>query len=71
MIASRVGIFAEDIEDGVQGSLVPPEDPAALARAITVAIASELSPTSTSPTSAWLDIGQATRDVYQQARARG
>ena len=71
VIASRVGIFAEDIEDGVQGSLVPPEDPAALARAITVAIASELSPTSTSPTSAWLDIGQATRDVYQQARARG
>jgi len=71
VIATRVGVFAEDVENEVQGSLVPPEDPVALAQAITVAITNELTPTSTSPTSAWLDIGCATRTVYQQAGARG
>lgn len=70
MIASRVGIFAEDLQDGVQGVLVPPEDPAALADAIATAITRRPTPTSTSPTSAWLDIGYATRHVYQQAGAR-
>ena len=30
IIASRIGCFAEDLEDGVHGVLVPPDDPAAL-----------------------------------------
>lgn len=34
VIASRVGSFAEYVEDGVSGLLVPPGDPAALAEAI-------------------------------------
>ena len=70
VIASRVGIFAEDLQDGVQGVLVPPEDPAALADAIATAITKQPTPASISPSSAWLDIGYATRHVYQQAQAR-
>jgi glycosyltransferase involved in cell wall biosynthesis len=70
LIASRVGVFAEDVEDGVQGTLVPPEDPVALAAAIAGAIHERPAPTATSPTSAWFAIGTATRDVYRQARPR-
>ena len=34
LIASRLGAFAEAIEDGVSGRLVAPEDPQALAAAL-------------------------------------
>ncbi|HYM62859.1 MAG TPA: glycosyltransferase family 4 protein, partial [Thermoanaerobaculia bacterium] len=34
VIATRVGGLPEIIEDGINGMLVPPEDPAALARAV-------------------------------------
>jgi glycosyltransferase involved in cell wall biosynthesis len=34
VVASRVGGLAESVEDGVDGYLVPPEDPIALAAAI-------------------------------------
>lgn len=34
VIASRIGSFAEELEDGVHGALVPPDDPAALASAM-------------------------------------
>jgi glycosyltransferase involved in cell wall biosynthesis len=34
VIASRIGSFAEELEDGVHGALVPPDDPAALAAAM-------------------------------------
>jgi glycosyltransferase involved in cell wall biosynthesis len=70
IIASRVGVFAEDVEDGVQGQLVPPEDPAALAAAMTAAIRDRPAPRAISASSAWLEIGHATRDVYRQARHR-
>jgi len=70
IIASRVGIFAEDVKDGVQGQLVAPEDPAALAAAMTAAIRDRPAPRAVSPTSAWLEIGHATRDLYRQARHR-
>src|SRR6185312_2294160 len=35
VVATRVGGSAEALEDGVDGLLVPPRDPAALSRAIT------------------------------------
>jgi len=34
VVASRIGAFAETLEDGVHGHLVPPDDPAALAAAL-------------------------------------
>jgi glycosyltransferase involved in cell wall biosynthesis len=34
VIASRIGSFAEELEDGAHGALVPPDDPAALAAAM-------------------------------------
>jgi glycosyltransferase involved in cell wall biosynthesis len=72
IIASRVGVFAEDVEDGVHGTLVPPDDPAALAGAIAAAIDERPAPAAaaSSPSRAWFDIGHATRSVYQQARPR-
>lgn len=69
IIASQVGIFAEDVQQGSQGALVPPEDPAALADAIAHAVEARPRPTSIAPDRAWLDIGRATRQVYQDARA--
>jgi glycosyltransferase involved in cell wall biosynthesis len=38
VVASRVGAVPELIEDGVNGRLVPPDDPAALAEALTALI---------------------------------
>jgi glycosyltransferase involved in cell wall biosynthesis len=69
-IATRVGIFAEDFQDGAQGALIEPEDPRALADVIATAIVDDPKPTSTPPSSAWNDIGRATRAVYQQAKNR-
>ena len=69
-IATRVGIFAEDFQDGAQGSLIPPEDPRALSEALARAVREDPRPTAVSSSSAWLDIGRATRAVYQQARSR-
>lgn len=34
VIASRIGSFAEELEDGAHGALVPPDDPAALSAAM-------------------------------------
>ncbi|HET6146497.1 MAG TPA: glycosyltransferase [Polyangia bacterium] len=70
IIASRVGIFAEDVKDGTQGQLVAPENPEALAAAIVAAIRDRPAPRATSSDSAWLAIGHATCDVYRQARPR-
>lgn len=39
VVASRIGVFAETLRDGVHGHLVPPDDPAALADALTHLIA--------------------------------
>jgi glycosyltransferase involved in cell wall biosynthesis len=74
IIASRVGIFAEDVRDGVQGALVPPGDVGELSAALASAIErpspstpSRASPAS--PTLDWLDIGRATRELYDQVAA--
>jgi glycosyltransferase involved in cell wall biosynthesis len=70
MIATRVGVFAEDVENGAQGTLIPPDDVGALARALVTAITERPAPAAPSPSSTWCNIGHATRRVYQQAAAR-
>jgi glycosyltransferase involved in cell wall biosynthesis len=69
IIASRVGIFAEDVQDGVQGALVPADDAAALAAELARAIDEQPTARATSPSLAWLDIGRATRTLYEQVAA--
>jgi glycosyltransferase involved in cell wall biosynthesis len=70
LIASNVGIFAEDITHGVHGTLVAPSDPSALAAAMGRAIAERPCPAVRPQTSDWTTIGTATRRVYRQAQHR-
>jgi glycosyltransferase involved in cell wall biosynthesis len=70
LIASNVGIFAEDLEDGVRGMLVPPEDPRALASAMTLALTLRYRPVGLNTDHDWQSIGVATRSVYGEARDR-
>lgn len=79
VIASRLGSFAELLEDGRQALLVPPGDPAALAQAIERFVedgalrqqlargAAELKAAIPS----WTDIAAQTVAVYEQAGRRG
>jgi len=69
LIASRVGIFAEDVREGVQGVLVPPEDPRALSEALAHAIEARPRPEPVSAGAAWSAIGSATRDLYLECIA--
>lgn len=69
IIATRVGVFAEDVDDGVQGTLVPPEDAAAFAAALARVIEERPKPRGASASLAWLDIGRATRTLYDQVAA--
>jgi glycosyltransferase involved in cell wall biosynthesis len=67
LIASRVGIFAEDDISGAgRGALVPPEDVPALGRALQHAI--ETRPSGRAGTvHPWSDIAHATRALYERA----
>jgi glycosyltransferase involved in cell wall biosynthesis len=67
LIASRVGIFAEDIVDGVDGELVPSDDVAALAAALGKCIVERPRRAPVPLADSWVGIGQATRAWYQQA----
>jgi glycosyltransferase involved in cell wall biosynthesis len=69
LIASQVGIFAEEMQDGVQGALIPPEDVPALTEALAAAIDRRPRPAGSSPGSSWADIGRATRQLYDQVTA--
>ena len=66
LIASRVGIFSEDIAAGVDGALVPSGDVAALARELQAAIATRPQPARLAVADSWRDIGTSTRLLYQQ-----
>ena len=67
MIASRIGVFADQIEEGVTGTLVPPADSNALARAITGTIEDEPKPSGVSILPSWQEIGLMTLNVYRAA----
>ncbi len=70
LVASRVGVFAEDMESGAQGALVPPGDVSALAQALRHCV--EQRPRASVGAAAdtsWADIGRATRELYERARA--
>lgn len=65
MIASRVGVFAEAMEDGRTGVLTPPEDVEALAAAIVQAANDRAVPTADAEDSSWRGIGETTRALYE------
>jgi glycosyltransferase involved in cell wall biosynthesis len=69
IIASRVGVFAEDMQEHRQGALIAPGDARALAEAVARAVMERPVPTSRSSSADWVDIGRATRRVYEQAGA--
>jgi len=70
IIATRVGIFAEDVVEGSQGTLIDRDSPRALADAMAAATAERPVPALPSRSSDWAAIGRATRQVYEEV-ARG
>jgi glycosyltransferase involved in cell wall biosynthesis len=70
LIASRVGIFAEDMREGEQGALIPPADPRALADAMASAIRERPAPAPVQTSSAWAAIGETTRELYRSVLAK-
>ncbi len=69
LIASQVGIFADDVAPGTDGALVPPQDPTALAQALQQAIIERPSGRRKAVGDSWAEIGRATRELYQEAIA--
>lgn len=67
IIASQVGIFAEDLQDGVDGKLVDPHDGLELARAIESAVRDRPSALSQGRSDSWEAIGGRTRALYEDA----
>ena len=72
MIASHVGIFAEDMRDGSDGELVAQQDVKALAAAMQRAIEERPRGAGNRADESWASIGAATRQLYESAvRGRG
>lgn len=77
VVASRLGSFGEILQDGVQGHLVPPDDTAALSRAMAhliedrgfAASCAAAARTRAAQISSWAQIGRATAAVYRAAGA--
>ncbi|MDB5893955.1 MAG: hypothetical protein JWQ88_1486 [Rhodoferax sp.] len=69
LIASRVGIFAEDIREGADGALIATDDVPALARAMQDAIVQRPRRDPAAIAGSWADIGRATLQLYQGAVA--
>jgi glycosyltransferase involved in cell wall biosynthesis len=69
LIASRVGVFAEEMRGEGLGTLVPPEDVPALARALRHAIVERPRASVAGAATSWSEIGRATRALYERASA--
>jgi glycosyltransferase involved in cell wall biosynthesis len=68
LIASRLGAFAEAVEDGASGRLVPPEDVDALAAALAEGVRQRPVPSAAVRVADWSAIARATRATYAEAR---
>jgi glycosyltransferase involved in cell wall biosynthesis len=71
IVASRVGVFAEDFVEGVDGETVTPGDIEDLAGAIGRAIEREAPSDAQARGASWSDIGLRTRGIYERALGRG
>lgn len=69
VIASRIGAFAEAVEDGVSGRLVSPDDVAALAAALVECVELNPSPSAPARVTDWATIARMTLSTYAEARA--
>ena len=69
IIASRIGIFAEDLHEGTQGALVPARDIKALSQALEFALQAQPKPPPVALEDTWAVIGNATRNLYRRALA--
>lgn len=67
LIASRIGAFAEAIEDGVSGRLVPPEAADALAEALADGVSRRPGPAAPPRVADWDSIARATLATYAEA----
>lgn len=70
LIASRVGVFAEDLSEGRDGTLVPSGDAQQLANALQHAALTRPTVPSISVRESWSDIGQATRATYERVLSK-
>jgi glycosyltransferase involved in cell wall biosynthesis len=70
LIASRVGIFAEDVEEGAQGYLVAPGNAAQLAVAMARAVVERPKPERLEVGAAWTAIGETTCALYRELLER-
>ncbi|MBL8541832.1 MAG: glycosyltransferase [Betaproteobacteria bacterium] len=71
VIASRVGVFTEDLQEGTQGTLVTPGDVRALADALEFALQTRPSATPPKSEDTWAAIGRATKELYAKVMASG
>jgi glycosyltransferase involved in cell wall biosynthesis len=67
IIASAVGVFADDVVHGQTGTLVPPSDSHALAQALEWALENRAKPVQVQAASSWRDIGALTKLQYRLA----
>ncbi|HKU54650.1 MAG TPA: glycosyltransferase, partial [Rhizomicrobium sp.] len=67
IIASAVGVFADDMIEGRTGALVPPSDSRALAQALEWALENRAKPVQVSAASSWGEIGALTKVQYRLA----
>ncbi|MCX7279685.1 MAG: glycosyltransferase [Burkholderiales bacterium] len=67
LIASHVGIFAEDMVPDLDGALVPSNDAAALAEEMHLAIVQKSRRAPMEISGSWQGIGHTTRELYEQA----
>ena len=70
VIATRVGVFAEELAGATRGTLVAPESPEELAQAIADVIVRDPKPAPYSPDRDWTAIGEATLALYRSSMRR-